>query len=330
MNDGFLFGLICLAICLPGVVAGVGFAWLMQVRERRALSRHFSNAIAPLLQTYVAKLDERLLVKSSSRAAPAQHIERSVLTGIAEAKRVLEKVGAARESAMQIAEAQLGRWVQRSEQLVVERERAEAPLLRWLQDFQRERSQIVSTEQRSTPAEMPAVDVSALIDQLATTIEAHFEAQKRVLLEVVRTEFEGQTQRQVQRDELQRQENVRWQAGLERLTRERRATELKVLLQAIASFGKSDASVASVRESVSAPGASAPRTSAASVPSVTTQAPGMLHAPIGAPALTDRDVEPPRELTDEELDALPPELPTPDKSRKRILPAPKKPVLRSL
>lgn len=44
-------------------------------------------------------------------------------------------------------------------------------------------------------------------------------------------------------------------------------------------------------------------------------------------------VETPRtepELSDEEIDALPPELPSPDKPRKRILPPPRKPTLRSL
>jgi hypothetical protein len=42
-----------------------------------------------------------------------------------------------------------------------------------------------------------------------------------------------------------------------------------------------------------------------------------------------RHEEPERELTDEEIDALPPELP-PAKPRKRILPPPKQPAWRKL
>jgi hypothetical protein len=47
-------------------------------------------------------------------------------------------------------------------------------------------------------------------------------------------------------------------------------------------------------------------------------------APVCAPQ------EPERELSDEEIDALPPDLPAPTRLQGRKLPAPKKPVLRDI
>ncbi|MDM0045555.1 hypothetical protein QTH91_13765 [Variovorax dokdonensis] len=56
-----------------------------------------------------------------------------------------------------------------------------------------------------------------------------------------------------------------------------------------------------------------------------------LPAPsIGSSPMAADTLEPQTELTDEELDALPPELPAPDKPRKRVLPPPKKPPLNRL
>jgi len=57
-------------------------------------------------------------------------------------------------------------------------------------------------------------------------------------------------------------------------------------------------------------------------------------APLALPAAAlwraEADVAPERELTDEEIDALPPDLPIPTRVPGRKLPAPKSPVLRNL
>ncbi|MDM0112107.1 hypothetical protein QTI66_08095 [Variovorax sp. J22R133] len=63
---------------------------------------------------------------------------------------------------------------------------------------------------------------------------------------------------------------------------------------------------------------------------VSARPPELLHTPLPRREPFDAPEHVERELSDEELDALPPELPTPDKPRKRILPAPRKPPLSSL
>jgi hypothetical protein len=55
-----------------------------------------------------------------------------------------------------------------------------------------------------------------------------------------------------------------------------------------------------------------------------------MHTPLPRPEPVQEPEVVERELSDEELDALPPELPTDKKPRKRVLPAPKKPTLNSL
>ena len=73
----------------------------------------------------------------------------------------------------------------------------------------------------------------------------------------------------------------------------------------------------------------ATRPAAAAGPTLSARPPEMRHTPIPR---AQASVDPPaarRELSDEELDALPPELPGPTRSR-RALPAPKKPPFRSL
>ncbi len=97
---------------------------------------------------------------------------------------------------------------------------------------------------------------------------------------------------------------ARWQAEHERL-QQRHAEQLRVLLQAV--------------EQRPAAAAPPPAVRAARPPEWTS-------APLARPDAARRQSAPPaRELSDEEIDALPPELPVPGKPRKRILPAPKKP-----
>ena len=63
---------------------------------------------------------------------------------------------------------------------------------------------------------------------------------------------------------------------------------------------------------------------------VSARPPELLLTPLAEPAPVYEAPAPERELTDEEIDALPPEPLVTDKPRKRVLPPPKKPVMRSL
>jgi hypothetical protein len=74
-----------------------------------------------------------------------------------------------------------------------------------------------------------------------------------------------------------------------------------------------------------------PPTFPSALPSVSARPPEWLLTPVPQPKpVYDDEPEPMRELSDEEIDALPPDLPVADKARKRILPTPKRPVLRNL
>jgi hypothetical protein len=55
-----------------------------------------------------------------------------------------------------------------------------------------------------------------------------------------------------------------------------------------------------------------------------------MQTPLPRPAPSYAADAPELELSDEEIDALPAELPVPGPARKRVLPAPKKPVMREL
>ena len=63
---------------------------------------------------------------------------------------------------------------------------------------------------------------------------------------------------------------------------------------------------------------------------ISARPPELLLTPLPEPAPVYEVPAPERELTDEEIDALPPEPLVTDKPRKRVLPPPKKPVMRGL
>ncbi|WP_211462542.1 hypothetical protein [Collimonas silvisoli] len=138
------------------------------------------------------------------------------------------------------------------------------------------------------------------------------------------------------------------QAEQERLAaqnEERHASELQMVLQALAKqTGKSASlplterrlphSLASPQrpQSVATPPNSSsliPGPASAST-AIAVRPPELPRAPIVPHEPVQIEEEPTRELTDEELDAMPPELPTAEKPRKRIMPTPKKPTFRSL
>lgn len=82
--------------------------------------------------------------------------------------------------------------------------------------------------------------------------------------------------------------------------------------------------------SVSAPPAPAPAAAIEPVERTSARPPELKQTPLPRPVPVYSVSEQLRELTDEEIDALPADLPEPAAPRRRILPAPKKPTLRSL
>ncbi|MBO9647904.1 MAG: hypothetical protein J7605_05285 [Variovorax sp.] len=65
-------------------------------------------------------------------------------------------------------------------------------------------------------------------------------------------------------------------------------------------------------------------------PAVSAHPPELMHVPLPRVKPCHEPEEPKLELSDEEIDALPPDLPQPAKQRRRILAAPVKPPLRSI
>lgn len=170
---------------------------------------------------------------------------------------------------------------------------------------------------------------------------------QQVVQQVVQQALEYQTQQQIERDQALSLRQDRWQAEQERLAKlkdERHASAMQMLLQvptektekpASQPFLESPLPQISTSQQRTAtppttpttpPQAPAPR---AVSPPVVARAPEVRPTPIAQPEPVFTKEESTRELTDEELDAFPPELPT-EKPRKRILPAPKKPTFRSL
>ncbi|MEJ8810711.1 hypothetical protein WKW77_06505 [Variovorax ureilyticus] len=100
----------------------------------------------------------------------------------------------------------------------------------------------------------------------------------------------------------------------------RHANDLRALVEALeARRGKAMTHAATTRQ------AAAKEPSPASA-----RPPALTHAPLPRSGPAAAPDEPERELSDEEIDALPPELPAPGKPRKRIQHAPTRPPLRSI
>ena len=241
---------------------------------------------------------------------------------------------------------------QQRQQLQLQAQQFQSVLEEWRRDLREIMSSNVPAQpERPPPAALPqGVDAGPLIEQLQVRIAADFEAQRQavgqaqqqagqalqqalqrvpqLVQQAIQVELEFQAQQQAARDEARADEQQRWQAE----QKEHRAVELRLLFQALASQpGKPALAIAAESAQLKpSPLAPPPSRSAISTPTVSARPPELMHTPLPRPEPTYEREEPAPELSDEELDALPPELPDSGKLRKRILPAPKKPSLRNL
>ena len=220
------------------------------------------------------------------------------------------------------------------------------------------------TEKTGMPASMDLRPLANLITaQIETGFDVHDEAQDiaratahrkaelsldqalqrmpLLLQQAIKVELEFHRAQQAQRDQARAAEHERWladmvqrgaRADLHRDARhEARCAEIRTLLQAL---GAADVQATgglspSPRTNPRSPSPSTGTAPAASTP-MSARPPEILLTPLARAGSPDASEEPPpRELTDAELDALPPELPAVG-LHKRIQTTPPKRVLRNL
>jgi hypothetical protein len=137
--------------------------------------------------------------------------------------------------------------------------------------------------------------------------------------QTVRIEIEFLGRQQAERHKAQFREQQRWQSGQD----EQRLAEWSALISP-STPRPVKAPVAASRPERPAPVSAPGPVSRAARPPESMDTPRPQPAPVCAPQ------EPERELSDEEIDALPPDLPVPNRLQGRKLPAPKRPVLRNI
>ncbi len=138
--------------------------------------------------------------------------------------------------------------------------------------------------------------------------------------QTVRVEIEFLGRQQAERHKAQFREQQRWQSGQD----EQRLAEWSVLMSASTPRPVNKAPVVASRPERPTPVPAPASVSAAARPPELMGTLRPQPAPVYAPE------EPERELSDEEIDALPPDLPAPTRLQGRKLPTPKKPVLRNI
>jgi hypothetical protein len=164
------------------------------------------------------------------------------------------------------------------------------------------------------------------VDGLASVLDARFDAQQRAWQEAIeRLPQTVQRALQVELDFLAQQQAQRDAAQVQR--EQARDEALRLLVVSVK--GRALQPEARSAASVSMP-APASRSVAMSPPAISARPPELLLTPLPQPEPVYDEPAPERVLSDEEIDALPPELPTVDRPRRRVLPTPKKPVLRNL
>lgn len=139
--------------------------------------------------------------------------------------------------------------------------------------------------------------------------------------QTARVELEFLGRKQAERWKEQLQEQQRWQSEQDA----RRLAEWRALLSA-SPLPRREAPMP-VPAPVPGPKPPAPVSSPAARPP---QMPALPQIPLPPPATVHTQEAPERELTDEEIDALPPDLPAPVRPPGRKLLAPKGPVLRNI
>ena len=151
--------------------------------------------------------------------------------------------------------------------------------------------------------------------------------------QAIQIELEFQERQQAERDQARAEELRRWQAD-----QERRAQEFRALLHVMsAQSAKGPLPSASAVAPAPSPEPSrgdawraVPRSPEASTSATSARPPELMHTPLPRPQPEFEPEAAAVELSDAEIDALPAEVPMAVRPRKRILPAPAKPVLRDL
>lgn len=181
------------------------------------------------------------------------------------------------------------------------------------------------------PAEEMAQLRQCLEDGLQAETALHQALQRapQVLRQQIREELEFLATQQVVQDQVRSEQQACWlaeQAALMAGREERHAADLTRVLNAIAAGSAAGPS----RSPAPRPRPPEP-TAFSAAPSVSARPPELLLTPIvHPPPVAEPEAPPERELTDEEIDALPPELPPAGPPRKRILPRAPKPTLRNI
>lgn len=190
---------------------------------------------------------------------------------------------------------------------------------------------LVARQFRQRMAHVPESAASApvhldAIDGLASSLDARFDAQQHAWQEAVeRLPQTVQRALQVELDFLAQQQAQRDAAQVRR--EQERDEALRLLIASMK--GRAPQPEARLAVSVSVP-APASRSVAVSPPAISARPPELLLTPLPQPEPVYDEPAPERVLSDEEIDALPPELPTAERPLRRVLPTPKKPVLRNL
>ncbi|MGJ7510597.1 hypothetical protein [Variovorax sp. GT1P44] len=144
--------------------------------------------------------------------------------------------------------------------------------------------------------------------------------------QAIQIELQFHTQQQVEREKARACSQERWQAERD----ERRSSEFRTLLRVLEAWSAEVAPGVAFESPERPQRPPASGASAMPAPAVSARPPELVHTPLPRPQPVLHADESGPELSDEEIDALPAELPVPGKQRKRVLPAPKKPVWRSL
>ncbi len=208
------------------------------------------------------------------------------------------------------------------------------------------RMQFQALHAASGAADASALDTALLAGQLRSQLTGAFDAQREALQQArqqaddslhqalqrmpqavrqaIQVELDFQAHQQAERDAACAAEQQRWHAEQD----ERRAADLRVLLQALTAPPPARAT------RIAAPALEPPRPLVPGAPARhpaagSARPPELEMTPLPRPEPSlGLEVATP-ELSDEELDAMPPDLPEPGKARKRI-PPPKRPPFRRL
>lgn len=332
MNDALMLGTAGLVGGLFGALLGGLLVWRqLRVRLARDVPGQLRAVMAPLLDAHLDRMQPGIAPVTAASVAP-------VPGATAWVESVLQAATAASTCAARAA--QLVRDAASSSADVLgSHQAAQLTALRDLQDRLEVWQQAVIDASRAAvvavpvpvPSMAPVVDLEPLALRLDAALDVRFEAQGQAWQEVfqripqtlrqaLQVELDFLAQQQVQRDAVAAQRE------------NENAAALRKLVGGLASPGVAMAPSAAPAV-IAVPATTspvAPRALAPSPPAVSARPPELLLTPLPRPEPVYDEPEPMPELSDEELDALPPELPAPDIPRKRILPAPKKPVLRNL